>query len=185
MNRKHVLTTIAVTATAAIAIACGSSGTKSSVSGGSGTGVTTAAAQKATTAKVGQTVTLSSDVLDDKTVIAVTVANAKQYSKEPGEFGSKPEHGVFLVLNVTVVCKEGTYSANPFNFKFVAKDGTVSEGAITGGFDPQMDLTDLAAGQKVAGKIVFDVPKAAVTSGRIQIDGISLDFDKPAAYWTL
>lgn len=186
MNRKHMLATIAVTTAAVTALACGGgSGTKSSVSGGHGTGVKTAAPEKATTAKVGQTVTLTSNDLGDKTVVEVTVANAKQYSKEPGDFGSKPEHGVFLVLNVTALCKEGTYSPNPLNFKFVAKDGAVSEGAFSGAFNPQLEATDLAAGQKASGKIVFDVSKASMTGGRIQIDGVGLDFDQPAAYWTL
>jgi methionine-rich copper-binding protein CopC len=148
--------------------------------------VESAAPEKTTTtAKVGQTVTLTNKLLDEKTAIEVTVAKPKQYAKEPGEFGSKPEKGVFLVVDVTVVCKEGTYSANPFNFKFVAKDGTASEGAFTASFKPALNATDLSAGQKVAGKIVFDIPKAALTSGKIQIDGVGLDYDKPAAYWAL
>jgi hypothetical protein len=29
------------------------------------------------------------------------------------------------------------------------------------------------------------VPKAALVGGRIQIDGIGFDYDKPAAYWAL
>jgi Domain of unknown function (DUF4352) len=182
--RKIVIAGLAVFA--AFGIACGSGDTDTSVKGGAGEQVQSAPAEKATaTAKVGQTVTLTNKLLDEKTAIDVTVAKPKQYAKEPGEFGSKPEKGVFLVLDVTVVSKEGTYGANPFNFKFVAKDGTASEIAIAVAFKPQLDATDLSAGQKVAGKIVFDVPKSALTGGRVQIDGVGLDYDKPAAYWTL
>ncbi|MFC7483021.1 DUF4352 domain-containing protein [Luedemannella flava] len=173
---------------AAFTIACssGNGDTKSSVTGGSSQNVESAATEKTTaTAKVGQTVTLTNDTLGDKTTVEITVANPKQFAVEPGDFGSKPDHGVFVVFNVTVVCKQGTYSANPFNFKFVAKDGTVSEGALTVNFKPALNATDLSSGQKVAGKIVFDVPKAAISGGKVQVDGVGLDFDKPAAYWAL
>jgi hypothetical protein len=177
---------VGLAALAALTIACGSSGgTDSTVTGGDGQKVEQAQEKKTAEAKVGQTVTLTNDGLGDKTTVKVTVAKPTQYAKEPGDFGSKPEHGVFLVLDVTVVCDEGTYHANPFNFKFVASDGTVSEGAFTVGFKPSLNATDLSAGQKVAGKIVFDVPKAALKGGRIQIDGMGLDYDKPAAYWAL
>ncbi|GAA1796732.1 hypothetical protein GCM10009682_18020 [Luedemannella flava] len=174
-------------ALAALTLACSSGGgTTSSVSGGEEQSAPAEAKEKTTTtAKVGQKVTLTSDILGEKTVVEVTVANAKQYKVEPGDFGSKPEHGVFLVLDVTVVCKDGTYHANPFNFKFVAKDGTVAEIALTIGFKPTMSAADLSAGQKTNGKIVFDVPKDAVADGKIQIDGTGLDYDKPAAFWAL
>lgn len=185
--RKLALIGLATLTAFSLACGAGSGDTSSTVSGGEGKGTGVEAAPEPTTAigKIGQTITLSSELLGDKTVVDVTVANAKQYAKEPGEFGSKPEKGVFLVLDVTVACKQGTYHANPFNFKFVAKDGTVSEGAFTTGFKPELHATDLSGGQKTAGKIVFDVPKAAIAGGRVQIDGVGLDVDKPAAYWAL
>ncbi|GAA4243268.1 hypothetical protein GCM10022255_001630 [Dactylosporangium darangshiense] len=184
--RKIHLAGLAALTVFSLACGAGSGNTGSSVTGGDGKSVEAAAPQESTAvAKVGQTVTLTRDGLGDKTVVDVTVTNAQQSTKEPGDYGSKPEHGVFLALDVTVVCKEGTYDANPFNFKFVAKDGTVSEGAFASGFKPALHATDLSAGQKVAGKIVFDVPQAAIAGGRIQIDGIGLDYDKPAAYWAL
>src|SRR5262245_58711027 len=109
MNRKQFLLTLAATATAATMLACGSGAgdTSSSVSGGQGTTVEPAAEPTTAVGKIGQTITLASEPLGDKTAVEVTVANAKQYTKEPGSFGSKPEKGVFLVLEVTVVCKEG------------------------------------------------------------------------------
>ena len=167
-------------------LACGSGSghTKSTVGGGAGQGVATATQAKTATAKIGQTVTLTSEGLGDKAVVSVGLSNAKQYAKEPGEFGSKPDHGVYLVIDVAVVCKQGTYFASPANFKFVAKDGTASDVAFAE-FKPTLDTINLSVGQKTSGKIVFDVSKAAIAGGRIQIDGTGFDFDQPAAYWTL
>ena len=60
-----------------LSIACGSGDTDSSVKSGEGQQVETAAPEKTTTtAKVGQTVTLSNKLLDEKTTIDVTVARA-------------------------------------------------------------------------------------------------------------
>ncbi|GAA1376659.1 DUF4352 domain-containing protein [Catellatospora chokoriensis] len=187
MLRKNLLLTLAAAGAVVTMLACGagSGDTSSSVTGGDAKPVESAAPEKTTAvAKIGQTVTLNNDGLGENDIVEITVTNAKQHTKEPGSFGSKPERGVFLVLDVTVVCKQGTYHANPYNFKFVAKDGTVSDGAFAT-FKPELHATDLSAGQKVAGKIVFDVSKAALTGGRIQVDGIGLDYDKPAAYWAL
>lgn len=185
MNKKKAAVVGLATVLVGLSIACGSGGTNSSVSSGKGQKVGAASEKATTTAKVGQTVTLSNSLLSDKTTIAVTLANPKQYTREPGEFGSKPEKGVFLTVDVTAVCKEGSYDVNPLNFKFVAKDGTASDYAPTLGFKPVLDATSISAGQKVSGKLVFDIPKSAVSGGRIQIDGVGLDFDKPAAYWAL
>jgi hypothetical protein len=90
-----------------------------------------------------------------------------------------------LVLDATVVCAEGTYMASPFSFTFIAADGTAYDSAITVGFKPSLDTINLNPGQRTAGKVVFDVPQAAVTGAKIQIDGIGLDVNEGAAYWTL
>ncbi|MEU7822457.1 DUF4352 domain-containing protein [Catellatospora sp. NPDC049133] len=187
MNRKQLLLTVAATLATATMLACGAGtgDTSSTVSGGDGTSVQAAPEPTTAVGKVGQTITLTNELLGDKTIVDVTVTNPKQHTKEPGSYGSKPEKGVFLVLDVTAVCKQGSYHSNPFNFKFVAKDGTVFEQAFAIGFKPELHATDLAAGQKTSGKIVFDVSKAALTGGRIQIDGVGLDANTPAAYWVL
>ncbi|MEU8001145.1 DUF4352 domain-containing protein [Catellatospora sp. NPDC049111] len=169
-----------------LACGAGSGDTSSSVTGGEGKSIESPAPEKTTTvAKVGQAVTLSYDGLGDKDTVEITLANGKQHTKEPGSWGSKPERGVYLAFDVTVVCKEGTHYASPANFKFVAKDGTVRDTAYASGFKRALDSIDLSQGQKVAGKIVFDVSKADLNGGRIQIEGIGWDFDKPAAYWAL
>lgn len=177
---------IGLAALAALVIACSSgSGTTSGVSGGGGGDqpVATDEAPKTVTAKMGEKVTLTHELLGDKTVVDVTVANPKQYTKD-GDF-LKPEHGLFIVFDVTVVCQEGTYHANPFNFKFVAGDGSAFDGALTVSFKPDLGAVDLNKGQKTSGKISFDVSKEALNGGKVQIDGIGLDYDQPAAYWAL
>jgi hypothetical protein len=181
---------IGLAALAALVIACSSgTGTKSEVSTDGGGGgdqpaaTATDQAPKTTTAKIGEKVTLTHELLGDKTVVDVTVANPKQYTKD-GDF-LKPEHGIFLVFDVTVVCQEGTYHANPYNFKFVGGDGTASDGALTISFKPSLGAVDLNKGQKTSGKISFDVSKDSLNGGKVQIDGMGFDYDEPAAYWAL
>jgi hypothetical protein len=181
---------IGLIAAAVITIACsssGSGGTSASKNGG-GSGDQPAAtateqSPKTLTAKIGEKVTLSNELLGEKTIVDVTVANPKQYTKD-GDF-LKPEHGIFLVFDVTVVCQEGTYSANPYGFKFVGGDGSAFDGALTISFKPTLSVVNLNKGQKTSGKISFDVPKEALNGGKVQIDGIGLDYDEPAAYWAL
>jgi hypothetical protein len=184
--RKIAIFSLAALAALTLACSMGDTDTSSSVSGGETQKVTEAKGgeKTTTTAKIGQKVTLTNDLLGEKTAIEVTVANAKQYAKTPGDFGMEPDNGTFLVVDVTVVCKDGSYSTNPFNFKLVAKDGTVADPALAT-FKPALSLTELSKGQKVSGKVVFDVSKAALKGAKIQIDGVGLDFDKPAAYWAL
>ena len=89
------------------------------------------------------------------------------------------------VVSVTVLRKGGSHTGNPGDFKFVAADGTVYETDPAVDFDPTRSFSELSAGQKTSGNIVSDVPKAALAGAKIQVDGIGLDFDKPAAYWTV
>lgn len=179
MRNRLVFVGLAVLAAFGIACGSGSGDTQGSVDG------TAAPAEGPVTAAIGQTITLTSTFLDQTDAVEVTLSDPEQHESEPGDFGSDAENGVFLVLSVTVVCTEGAYSANPFNFKFVAADGTVYEQAFAIGFDPGLNATELAKGQRTSGKIVFDVPVAALTGGKVQIDGIGTDFDKPGAYWAL
>jgi hypothetical protein len=187
--RKPVLIAAAVGVFAVAGVsACGTGTTTSKASDSSDSSsasVETVKEQGPTTAKVGKTIELSSDLLGEKTAASVTVANPKTYTVEPGEYGSKPEKGVYLVVDVAVVGKEGAYNANPYNFKFVAADGSVTEQAFVSNFKPALNSVDLNAGQKTNGKMAFDVPKSAITGGKIQIDGLNGDYNKPAAYWTL
>ncbi len=135
------------------------------------------------TAGIGETVTLANRPRDS--MVEITLTDAKWHAVEPGQLGSLPDHGMYLVVRVTVVCTHGTYHANPYNFSFVAADGTVFEHTWTVGFEPDLNAVDLTSGQRTSGKIVFDVPPTAIPGGRVRIDGMGRDFDKPAAFWHL
>jgi hypothetical protein len=183
MRSKLGVVGLAVAAVLAIACGAGSGQTESSVGGGSQDNVPANGETPAgpVTAAMGQTVTLTNTFLNKTTTVEVTLANPQQVT-EADFLG--PKNGLYYVVTVTIVCTEGTYTANPSAFKFVAADGTVYDWTITGRFDPTLSFTELNAGQRTSGNIVFDVPPAALEGGKIQMDGIGLDFDEPAAYWT-
>lgn len=169
----------AVAFAAVIGCGIGSGSTESSTSG-------TAASAKPSPvqAAMGTAVTLNSALFGTKTQITITLSGARTADREPGSFPSKPERGKYLVVAVTIAQVNGTYDVNPFNFKFVAKDGSVYEASFAA-FPPGLQAVGLSAGQKTSGNIVFDVPTAALNGARIQVYGISVDYDQPAAYWTV
>jgi hypothetical protein len=128
------------------------------------------------------------DFDSNETFVKVTVANPATFTKEPIEFGSPPENGLYLVLDVTVEVSpqsEGTYFAGPDEFKFVAADGTAADTAFAMGFDPELPTMDLSAGQRAAGKIVFDINPAQQAGGKVQINDTGENEGEPFAYWRL
>jgi hypothetical protein len=129
------------------------------------------------------------DVDNNEAFVKVTVANPATFTKEPIEFGEPPENGLYLVLDVTVEVSpqsEGTYFAGPDEFKFVAADGTAAETAFAVGFDPELPTIELSAGQRAAGKIVFDINPAQQAGGHVQInDPGDENYGEPFAYWRL
>jgi len=188
MRSKIAIIGLSVLAVFAIACGAGSGDTDSSVGGDpQGDGVATDDQPAGpVTAAIGQTVTLTNTLFDSTDAVEITLADVQQHAEDPGAYGfGAPQNGVYLVVNVTAVCTQGTYFASSFNFKFVAADGTVYDTALVLGFEPQLQTIDLSAGQRTAGSIAFDVPAAAITGGKIQVDGIGLDATEPAAYWAL
>jgi hypothetical protein len=188
MRTKFVLAGLSILA--ALGIACGSStdGTDSSVGGGPQTGAVNSddAPGGPVTAAIGQTITLTNTLLNTTDKVEITLTDPRQASNDPGSSGfNKPSNGVYLVVMATIVCTEGTYIASPFDFTFVAADGTVHDPTFTLGFEPHLDSITLNAGQRTAGNVVFDVPKAAITGAKIQVGGIGLDALEAAAYWAL
>ncbi len=187
MRSKIVVIGLSLLAALAIACGAGSGDTESSVDGDpQGDGVATSEApQGPATAAMGQTVTLTNTFLNDTDAVEVTLANPQQFTEAPGSSFFTPSNGIYLVIDVTVVCTQGTYTSNPAAFKLVAADGTVYDWDLGVGFDGTLSFTELNAGQRTTGKIVFDVPEAALAGAKIQLDGIGLDFDEAAAFWTL
>ncbi len=185
MRNKLVLAGIGILAVFAIACGAGSGDTDASVGGDPKPGDSTNGDQGPVTAAIGQTVTLTNTLFDETDTVEITLANPQQFTSAPGSSFFKPDNGVYLTLDVTVACTQGTHTVNPGGFKFVAADGTVYDWQLAVGFDGLLSFTELNAGQRTSGKIVFDVPEAAIAGANIQVDGIGLDFDEPAAYRAL
>ena len=184
MRNKIALVGLSVLAVFGIACGAGTGETDSSVGGDpQSTGDQTGGP---VTAAIGQTVTLTNTLFDSTDAVEITLADPQQHTEDPGAggFGS-PSNGVYLVVNVTVVCTQGTYFASPFNFTFVAADGSAYDPALVLGFEPHLQTINLNAGQRTAGTVAFDVPPAALTGAKIQVDGIGLDIAEAAAYWAL
>ena len=118
--------------------------------------------------------------------LTVTIADPKAPVSSGNQF-IKADKGHFFVVMVTVEFKKGasTYFANPTDLKLVAADGSVYGAEFITTIEPAFESLQLNAGQKVTGKIVFDVPKNVVpgAGAKIQFEG-SWD-GKAAAFWTV
>lgn len=91
----------------------------------------------------------------------VTV-NSSSRSSAPDVFGQPPQHGAFLIIDLTLSVRSGTATANPFGF--TAQDAQSYTYQAAPGVAPQeIDSSDLTAGQSVRGQIAFDVPPGPVT----------------------
>jgi hypothetical protein len=133
------------------------------------------------TAKMGQSITVDATVFGTgDQVLTYTVANGRAL-RAPNTF-EKPDHGQFYGVNLTVVVKAGNQFACSQDISFVAKDGTVYEPAITS-HSGQFECVELHTGQRKAGLVVFDIPKAALNGGKIQIKAFW--DDQPYGYWAL
>ena len=95
-----------------------------------------------------------------QSVVAYTVSSVTTASGSPNGF-SRPQHGVYVVASATVAVTEGSHYACECEFQLVAPDGTTYD-ATFGDFQPEMHAANLQAGQKIAGNVVFDVPKVDV-----------------------
>ncbi|TDB79848.1 DUF4352 domain-containing protein, partial [Micromonospora sp. KC721] len=98
---------------------------------------------------------------DDDGTIEITVRRFSTSTKACRSYGLPPEKGMYLVAHVTATVTEGKGSVNPFFFKWVAEDGTSSNGisaALSGcGGDLLGAGNGLPSGSKRAGVVVFDV----------------------------
>jgi hypothetical protein len=112
-----------------------------------------------------------------------TVRAGKQHTSAPQSSFFKPDNGIFYAAPVEIKAIKGSVYACPCDFALIAKDGTVYEGTIGIGFDNALDPAQLNAGQRTTGVVVFDVPKAALAGGRIELrEGLG---NQPRGYWQL
>jgi len=187
--RKKIAVAVGFVLAGIVAIGCGSAG-NDTVTPGQANVVASDTEQSAegpASTKIGTPLTLHKDQLGDKLDITITVSNSKTYTKEPGDYGSKPKNGIFLVVNVAAQVAAGgtgSYHLNPFNFGFVAGDGTVYDygSGMLATFPNDLDSADLQAGQKKSGTVVFDIKKTDMTGGKISLKGWD---SSQIGYWTL
>jgi hypothetical protein len=129
------------------------------------------------TTKVGQSIQQSGDAEAVWTVTKVEQRKIAQYDQ-------KPERGVFLLAHVKVSVTEGSLFACGCSFQFVDAKGKVYEVTFNS-FKGRDEITgnELAAGQNTDGWVAFDVPKAALTGGKIKLELNA--FTGTFGYWTL
>lgn len=179
MTRNKMLIA-GLSALAALALACGGGGESNVSSGGAPAG---AEASKPAAAvlekKIGQTITVTSDT----TGINYTITKTKQ--ETGGEF-NKAQRGVYLLGYLEIKVTKGNAFVCGCETSLVGPDGTVYEytWALLEGYK-ELTGADVAAGQKVAGWVSFDVPKAALKGGKIQLKVTNLFTEDKYAYWTL
>jgi len=179
--RRAVIALAAIPFVVAV-LACGAGSTGSSTSGGGGNGGTTAPAKNApVTVKAGEPMTLTESVFGSKSVVAITLTNVKYNVKSGNQF-VKATKGQFITADVTAEVKEGKFSINSSQFKLVAADGTAYD-STTMLDSKEISGSDLTAGQKTSGTIVFDAAAGAQTGGRIALKSWLAEGD--AGYWTL
>jgi hypothetical protein len=135
----------------------------------------------ATTVKIGETMTMTRDMLGQKTTVDILVSNLRTNANSGNQFMT-PDKGQFVVVDVAITCKAGKYDANPYSFKFVGPDGAVSDPALPI-VKPDLGVAELTAGQNTKGAVTFDVPKGAEKGGKIVLkDPLS---QNDAGFWAL
>ncbi|MFB6392707.1 DUF4352 domain-containing protein [Polymorphospora lycopeni] len=189
---KNKLTLAGVAALAVFMLACSADGIDSDVSGSSGEGGApagavasgepnpdTSEAPKTLEQKVGDTI----EVSNDSQAIKYTVTKTQQKS---GTQFIKPDYGVYLLAYLEVNVTKGNTYVCSCELSFIGPDGTVYESTFTVLDGVQLfESADVAAGQKKAGWVPFDVPKNAVKGGKIQLKVTNFLSEDQYAYWVL
>jgi hypothetical protein len=159
---------------AAFLLACGSSASDSKAD------KPAASPSPVTTVKVGEALTLTTDILGTKTRLKITLSNLR-VAKPKNSF-EKPSNGQFLVADVAAEVLEGKVSVGSSSFKFVAADGVAYN---SGYMSDVKDFygSDLTTGQKTSGQIAFDVKPGAQAGGKIALTDVFASGD--AGYWMI
>ncbi|MEV0397343.1 DUF4352 domain-containing protein [Polymorphospora rubra] len=192
---KNKLTLAGVAVLAVFTLACGAGGIDSNVSGSSGDGgapagavagseanadtAATSEAPKTLEQKVGDTI----EVSNDSQAIKYTVTKTAQKS---GSEYNKPDNGVYLLAYLEVNVTKGNSFVCSCELAFIGPDGTVYDSTYAGvDGHKEFESTDIAAGQKKAGWVPFDIPKNAVKGGKIQLKVTNFLSEDQYAYWVL
>jgi hypothetical protein len=138
----------------AVATGCGATGTTDA-----GTAGDKAKTSKAITAKVGAALQLKSQTgaKAEATVLGVTLAK-----KGKGDIAEPSANGQYAVIDVQFKSLSGQFAVNPLYMRYQSTDGKSYEcdggNAPTAGFEPELPIGDLPAGQSSRGLVAFDVP---------------------------
>lgn len=129
------------------------------------------------TRNVGEPVEVTSATTDVSYTVTKTQTRA-------GSQFNKPNNGVWLLAYLEVQVSRGSSYVCSCEFSFIGVDGTVYE-STAGLFDDRKEFVsaDIAAGQKSAGWLFFDVPKEP--EGKVQLKVPDLLGGDKYAYWTL
>jgi hypothetical protein len=76
--------------------------------------------------------------------------------------------GKVIVVTVSITCKTGKTSYNPFHWSMLAGDGTKLDTGFDIGVKNQLSSGDIGAGQTVAGNLVFEGSAAQLKGAQIQ-----------------
>jgi hypothetical protein len=164
----------------AMTVACGTGTTSKAGSSDGGAKTTTEEQTQAATAAVGSPITLNSSLLGSKSQVVITIKSVKITPNGANDFDAPK--GEYVLADIVIECKSGTYHANPFNFALVGADGTKVNPAMTL-FNPALNAIDLNGGQKASGLVAFDVPKGTGKTSKIVVsDPVG---NKDAATWTM
>jgi hypothetical protein len=106
--------------------------------------------------KIGKSVT----VTDDDYSAVVTLDSITTVTKGYPPLDTKPKSGTFVILEVSFEGRSGSYPVNPLYFHLMTADGKdIDQGEGSAIFaSPENDLgsSELAAGQKVSGRVALD-----------------------------
>ena len=103
----------------------------------------------------------------DEDAATIVVTKAVKTKTGESEYADKPENGRFLVVTMTVKnIGPESFDINPFDFYAVDSEGNHYEYGDGNAFmaidGKELNATTLNKGEKVTGRIVFDVPNKAV-----------------------
>ncbi len=88
----------------------------------------------------------------------VTLNSVRRITSPESPSGTSPEHGSYLVADVTVEAGDGTVSGNPVFWVVQSEDGTTYPADITA-LASQLDSAQLQPGRQTRGEVAFDAPE--------------------------
>jgi hypothetical protein len=130
---------------------------------------------------VGSTVDIA---VDDEPAGTITVSKVQTATREPGEFGSEPEHDRFLIVHVRVEGIGEPFDINPLDFYIRGKDGSHTEDpTYSSAWGASLESGTLHKGEHLAGTLVYDISNAA-RHGQVVYSPNTFSGGDPVYEWT-